>query len=104
MSDDLLGAAVDRSVDRGPRFRRRDGSNVETGPDVGGPEGAGDSLDVDLELGLGRRPGDRVENAVVGSNPVAAQMKGPVHREENVVVAGKEIFSFLNFLSLGLHG
>ena len=31
-------------------------------------------------------PSDWVEDTVIGSNPVTAQMKGPVHWEENIVV------------------
>ena len=31
-------------------------------------------------------PSDWVEDTVIGSNPVTAQMKGPVHWKENIVV------------------
>ena len=34
----------------------------------------------------GRRPADGVEDAVVGPDPVAAEVEGPVHGEEDVVV------------------
>ncbi len=41
------------------------------------PERARDPLDVDFELGFGRCPGDRVENAIVGPDPVTAQVECP---------------------------
>ncbi len=41
------------------------------------PERARDPLDVDFELGFGGCPGDRVENAIVGPDPVTAQVERP---------------------------
>ena len=70
MSDDLLGAAVDGRRHGRRVFWRRDRHHVEARADVRRPVRAQHSPEVKLVLGLGRSPSDRVENAVVGSNPV----------------------------------
>jgi hypothetical protein len=41
---------------------------------------------VELVLGLGGGAGNRVEDAVVATDSVAAQVEGPVHWEEDAVV------------------
>ena len=59
---------------------------VEAGPHLRGPEGAGHLSQVDGVLLVGGGPGDGAEDAVLGAYAVTAQVEGPVHGEENVVV------------------
>ena len=68
-------------------FRWRNGQYVEGGSHIRRPEGRRDPLQLDRVVDTrGWRPGDGVEDAVVGLDAVAAQVERPVHGKENVVV------------------
>ncbi len=82
----LLGPAVERRDDGESGFWRRDRDHVEARTDVGRAVGARHPSQVELVLGLGGRASDGVEDAVVASDTIAAEVEGPVHWEEDAVV------------------
>ncbi len=82
----LLRPAVERRHDWESGFRSRDRDHVEARTDVGRAVGTRHPSQVELVLGLGGRASDGVEDAVVAADAIAAEVEGPVHREEDAVV------------------